>query len=209
MKLSLWLMPLLFAGTLLAADPPRLFYSKAFPGSTPAYVQVTLEPTGEVEYKEAPDDDLPLKFKLTEAETTEVYGLAEKLDWFQHPVESGLKVAFMGTKTFRCEKGGEKHEVQFNYSEDPSARALWDWFEHMTESAYHRINLDRAAKYDKLGVVQALTQLGAAIEAKRVVGLEQYLPTLDRIIKNETYMHTARVRASEIAEYIRGGKPAQ
>jgi hypothetical protein len=204
MKLSLLL---LFAGALFAADQTHLFYSKAFPGSTPAYVQVTLEPDGQVEYREAPDDDQPIKFKLTEAETTEVYSLAEKLDWFKRPVESGLKVAFMGTKTFRSEKATEKHEVQFNYSEDPSARSLWEWFERMTESAQHRVNLDRAAKYDKLGVFKAVSQLGAAIEGKRVVGLEQFLPTLDRIIKNETYMHTARVRASEIAEYIRGAKP--
>jgi hypothetical protein len=203
---------LLFAGALLAADPgsPRLFYSKAFPGSNPAYTQVTLDNDGQVEYREAPDDDAPLKFKLSDAEKAEVFGLAEKLDWFKHPVESGLKVAFMGTKTFRCERGAEKHEVQFNYSEDPSARALWDWFEKMTESALFRVNLDRAAKYDKLGVYKAVSQLGVAIENKRVVGLEQYLPTLDRIIKNETYMHTARARASEIAEYIRNrnGKPA-
>ncbi|HTP35501.1 MAG TPA: hypothetical protein VMJ75_25160 [Candidatus Acidoferrales bacterium] len=206
MKLTLLL---LFAGAMFAGDQPRLFYSKAFPGSVPAYVQVTLDPDGQVDYREAPDDEFPLKFKLTAAETTEVYGLAEKLDWFKHPVESGLKVAFMGTKTFRCEKGDEKHEVQFNYSEDPSARSLWDWFERMTESAQHRVDLDRAAKYDKLGVFKAVSQLGAAIEQKRLVGLEQYLPTLDRIIKNETYMHTARVRASEIAEYIRGAMPAQ
>ena len=206
MKLTLLL---LFAGAMFAGDQPRLFYSKAFPGSVPAYVQVTLDPDGQVDYREAPDDEFPLKFKLTAAETTEVYGLAEKLDWFKHPVESGLKVAFMGTKTFRCEKGDGKHEVQFNYSEDPSARSLWDWFERMTESAQHRVDLDRAAKYDKLGVFKAVSQLGAAIEQKRLVGLEQYLPTLDRIIKNETYMHTARVRASEIAEYIRGAMPAQ
>jgi hypothetical protein len=171
-------------------------------------MQVTLDADGQVDYRESPDDDFPLKFKLTETERTEVFGLAEKLDWFKHPVESGLKVAFMGTKTFRSERGGEKHEVQFNYSEDASAKGLWDWFERMTESAQHRVNLDRAAKYDKLGVFKAVSQLGVAIENKRVVGLEQYLPTLDRIIKNETYMHTARQRASEIAEYIRSGKPA-
>jgi hypothetical protein len=196
-----------WAGAAYGAETTKLFYSKAFPGSTPAYVQVTLTPDGEVDYREAPDDELPLKFKLTEAEVTEVYALAEKLDWFKRPVESGLKVAFMGTKTFRSEKGTEKHEVQFNYSEDPAARGLWEWFERMTESAQRRVDLDRAAKYDKLGVFKAVSQLGVAIEAKRVVGLEQFLPTLDRIIKNETYMHTARVRASEIAEFIRGGKP--
>jgi hypothetical protein len=202
-----WSLILLFAGSLYAQDAQRFFYSKSFPGSTPAYVQVTLEKTGEAVYREAPDDDLPLKFKLTEAETAEVYALVQKLDNFKRPVESGLKVAFMGTKTFRLEKGAEKSEVQFNYSEDPDAKLLWDWCERLTESAQHRIALDRAAKYDRLGVVRALNLLGSAIERKRVVGLEQYLPTLDRIIKNENYMHTARARASEIAEFIRAGAP--
>jgi hypothetical protein len=205
-----WGLLLLLASPLLAGDSPRLFYSKAFPGSMPAYVQITVERTGEVVYGEAPDDDSPLKYKLTGAEANEVFGLADKLDHFKAPVESGLKVAFMGKKTFRWESGAEKHEVEFNYSEDPQAKALWEWFERMTESAQHRINLDRAAKYDKLGVFKAVSLLGAALDRKRLVGLEQYLPTLDRIIKNETYMHAARVRASEIAEAIRAGAaPAQ
>ena len=202
-----WSLIFLFAGALFAEDTQRFFYSKSFPNSVPAYVQVTVEKTGEVEYREAPDDDLPLKYKLTDAETAEVFGLIGKLDNFKRPVESGLKVAFMGTKTFRLEKGADKTEIQFNYSEDLDAKALWDWCERMAESAQHRINLDRAAKYDKLGVVKALNLLASAVERKRVVGLEQYLPTLDRIIKNESYMHTARARASEIAEFIRGGVP--
>jgi hypothetical protein len=202
-----WSLILLFTGSLFAQDAQRFFYSKSFPGSTPAYVQVTLEKDGEAVYREAPDDDLPLQFKLTDAETAEVYALVEKLNFFKRPIESGLKVAFMGTKTFRLEKGADKSEVQFNYSEDPSARLLWEWCERMTESAQHRIALDRAAKYDKLGVVKALNLLGSAIERKRVVGLEQHLPTLHRIIKNESYMHTARARASEIAEFIRSGVP--
>ena len=202
-----YLLILLFTSSLFAQDAQRFFYSKAFPGSIPAYVQVTVEKNGEVVYKEAPDDELPLKYKLTEAETGEVYSLIEKLDFFKRPVESGLKVAFMGTKTFRLEKGADKTEVQFNYSEDLNARALWEWCERMTESAQHRIALDRAAKYDKLGVVKALMLLEGAMERKRLVGLDQFLPTLDRISKNETYMHTARARASEIAEAIRNPKP--
>jgi len=203
-----WTVILLFASSLPGADGPRLFYSKNFPGSVPPYVQVTLDKSGEAEYREATDDDNPLKFKLTEGEVTDVYGLVEKLNYFKHPVESGLKVAFMGTKTFRVEQGAEKHEVQFNYSEDASASALWEWFERMTESAQHRIDLDRAAKYDHLGLVKALNLLWSAMDRKRLVGLEQYLPTLDRIVKNETYMHTARARAAELAETIRKGVPA-
>jgi hypothetical protein len=203
--MKLWL-ALTFAVPLLAGDP-RLFYSKTFPGSMPPYVQITLEKTGEVEYRDAADDENPLKYKLAESEVAEVFGLADKLDHFKTPVESGLKVAFMGKKVFRYESGAEKHEVEFNYSEDPSAKALWEWFERMAESAMHRIDLDRSAKYDKLGVFKALTLLGGALERKRLVGLDQYLPTLDRIIKNESYMHAARARASEIAEFIRHGTP--
>src|SRR5260370_29595422 len=192
-----WSLILLFAGSLYAQDAQRFFYSKSFPGSTPAYVQVTLAKSGEAVYREAPDDDLPLTFKLTEAETAEVYSLVEKLDYFKHPVESGLKVAFMGTKTFRLEKGADKTEVHFNYSEDPNAKLLWDWCERLTESAQHRIALDRAAKYDKLGVGKALNLLASAIERKRAVGRGQYLPTLDRIIRNEYYMTTPRPRAPQ------------
>ncbi len=200
-----WLLTLLFAGSLLAADGPRLFYSRAFPGSSPAYLQVTLDKDGDAEYAEAPDDDNPLKFKLSDAEVREVFSLADKLDHFKHSLESPLKVAFMGTKTFRYENGTEKGEVKFNYSEDLSARSLQDWFERMAESAQRRIELERTAKYDKLGVYKALLELQVSMEKNRLVALSQFLPMLDRIVKNETYMHTARARASEIAETIRNG----
>ncbi len=202
-----WILILLFAGTLVAGDGPRLVYTKSFPGSSPEFMEVTLDKTGNAEYRDKADDELPLKFRLTGAETQEVFGLAEKLEYFKHPLESALKVAFMGAKTFRYENAGQKTEVKFNYSEEQAAQALVDWFERMAESAAHRIDLERAAKYDKLGVDKAIRLLSYAMERKRVVGLEQYLPMLDRIANNETYMHTARARAAELAEFIRGAKP--
>jgi hypothetical protein len=199
-----WTLGLLCAATLFAGDAPHIFFSKTFPGSTPAYEQVTVERDGAVEYREAADDDQPLKFKLADAETKAIFELADKLDHFKHPLESPLKVAFMGTKIFRWEGGSEKPEVKFNYSEDPSAQALLDWFERMGESAQERIDLERSAKYDRLGVDKALRNLWAAMDRKRLVALDQYLPMLDRIANNESYMHTARTKAAEIAEVIRG-----
>jgi hypothetical protein len=203
-----WVALLLAAGALWAGDDPRLIYTKSFPGSVPAFVMVTLEKNGDAEYRDAPDDDSPLKFKLAEAETQAVFGLAEKLDYFKHPLESPLKVAFMGAKTFRYENGATRNEAKFNFSEDSAAQALQDWFERMCESAQYRIELERTAKYDHLGVVHALTLLESALDRKRLVALEQYLPMLDRIGNNESYMHTARTQAAEIAEAIRAGKPA-
>jgi hypothetical protein len=202
-----WSLILLFANLLFAGDGARLFYSRSFPGSVPAYFEVTLDQNGDAEYREAPDEDNPLKFHLTEADTHEVFGLAEKLDDFKRPLESPVKVAFMGAKTFRYENGDRKSEAKFNYTEDPQAKELLDWFERMGESAAHRIELERTAKYDRLGVLKALLLLESAMDRKRLVGMDQYLPMLDRIAKNESYMHTARARAAEIAEAIRNPKP--
>lgn len=201
------LLMLLAAGTVFAADGARLFYSRAFPGSTPAYFQITLDVDGNAVYAEAPDDDLPLKFRLSDAETRQVFRLVEKLDYFKHPVESPAKVAFMGTKTLRYENGDQKSEIKFNHSDDAAAREIQDWFERMAESAQYRIGLERAVKYDKLGVPRALSLLWSAMEHNRLVAKDEFLPMLDRIANNEAYMHAARVSAAELAAAIRNPKP--
>ena len=202
-----WTLFWLVASALCAADGPRLIYSKSFPGSTPEYMQVIVDRAGNTEYRDRPDDELPIKFKLSASETETVFNLAEKLEYFKHPLEAPVKVAFMGAKTFRYENGDQKTEVKFNYSQELPAQELLDWFERMAESAGHRIDLERAAKYDKLGVDKAIRLLAYAIERKRLLGLDQYLPMLDRISNNESYMHAARTRAAEIAEFIRAPKP--
>jgi hypothetical protein len=202
-----WSLVLLFASVVFAGDGPRLFYSRTFPGSTPAYFDLAVESNGDTMYREALDDELPSKFHLSEPEVKEVFGLADKLDHFKHPLESPLKVAFMGTKVFRYEQGSEKSEVKYNFTEDVNAQALQDWFERMAESAQHRDNLERTAKYDHLGVMHAMELLASAYERKRLVAVEQFLPILDRVAKNETYMHQARALAAELAEAIRKAQP--
>src|SRR5271165_5219883 len=94
---------LLLSSVLSAA--PRLFYSKYFKGSVPEFTAITIERDVNVTYKEAKDGDNPIRVQMNEAETQPMFDLAEKLERFQHPIESGLKVANMGTKTFRFEDG--------------------------------------------------------------------------------------------------------
>lgn len=202
-----WSLAFLFATVVFGADGPRLFYSRTFPGSTPAYLEVTVEANGDTSYRESTDDDLPVKFHLTDTELHEVVGLADKLDHFKHPLEAPAKVAFMGTKLFRYENGAEKSEVKFNYTEDVNAKTLQDWFERMAESAEHRDNLERAAKYDHLGIVNAVNLVASAYERHRLVAVAQFLPILDRVAKSETYMHSARETAAEVADAIRKEQP--
>jgi hypothetical protein len=104
------MIPVLILAALAFADP-RIVYTKSFPGSDPAYVEIAIDSAGAVSYKEGPDDDDPETFKLSPVTKDQVFDLAARLDHFSHPIESGLKVANMGVKTFRWEDGAEKHEV--------------------------------------------------------------------------------------------------
>jgi hypothetical protein len=202
-----WALFFALGGLAFAAEGPRLFYSKSFPGSRPAYIQIDLNRSGDVDYREAPDEDNPIRFRLSDSEAEEIFGLVEKAGSLKRPLEAHLKVAFMGTKTFRYENGSEKNEEQFNYTQDPAAQTLADWFERIAETAQRRIDLERTAKYDKLGVVDSLLQLQISLDRKRVLAAEQFLPLLDRVANNESYMHTARARAAEVAAAIRSPKP--
>jgi len=196
----------LLSCSILCASDARLFFSKSFPGSSPAYVAIAVDQSGAGDYKEAADDDNPLKFQLSAADTAEMFGLADKLDRFKRPLESPLKVAQMGMKTFRFEEGGKSTEVKFNFSEDLDARLLTDWFERISETGQNYFALERAVKYDKLGVNQALLQFNIAMDKKRVVSPQLFLPMLDRVAKNATYLNMARTRAANLAEAIRAEK---
>jgi len=177
----------LAAAPLLAADLPRITFSKTFPGSDPAFVLIVLDKDGHGVYKEAPDDDNPLAFDLAPPEVEAVFGLAAKLDRFSKPLEAPVKVAFMGDKVFRWESGAEKHEAKFNYSASPDAQQLWDWFERMAETER----------------LFAALELEACFDSRRLVAAAQFLPLLDRIAASERYMHMARERAAALAGSIR------
>lgn len=199
-------MLVLVAGFLHAGDP-RLVFTKTFPGSVPAYVEITVDKNGSTIYKEAPDDNNPITIQLSQVDCDTMFGLADKLDHFTRPIESGLKVAFMGKKTFRYESGasdGKKPpQVEFNYSADPNAAALLDWFERIAESERDFIELERTVKYDKLGVQNALILIQITRDEKRLIAPQQFLPLLDRVVKNESYLHMARERAAAFADEIR------
>jgi uncharacterized protein YecE (DUF72 family) len=193
---------ILAAGLASAQNGPRVLYSKSFPGSAPPYVGITVEPGGAATYRESKDDD-PETFALESDVAATIFDMAAKLDHFKRPLESGLKVANMGAKTFRWEDGAENHETKFNYSLDENARALQDWFEKITDSERAYLALDRAVKHDRLGVHQAMLQLVSLWEQKRLVATAQMLPLLDRVANNEAFINMARERATWLAGTIR------
>jgi hypothetical protein len=194
---------LVWAASAGAADTAHITFTKSFPGSVPAYVSIAIDRSGAGTYKEAPDEDEPETFQLEDQATATLFDLANKLDHFKRPLESGLKVANMGAKTFRWEEGGAANEATFNYSQDLNAQMLLDGFECISDSERAFFELRLAVKHDKLGVQDAMLRVQDLWEQRRLVGTPQFLPLFDRMIKDDSYLHMARERAAALAAAIR------
>jgi hypothetical protein len=183
------------------AAEPTLTFSKAFPGSVPAYECVSVTRSGGLLYREAENDEQPLSAQLAESDTQTLFDMASKLNHFHDPIESGLKVANTGKKTFRYQdEHGSATEVVFNYSENPIAQQLLDRFEQIATSERAYLDLDRTARYDKLGVNDALAEIESLWLRKELAAPAQFVPLLNRIAHHEAYMHLARERAARLRD---------
>jgi hypothetical protein len=193
---------LLLIGIGACAFPAsRLVFTKSFPGSMPPYVFVSVDRSGTLLYKEAAVDDQPVSARMTVADAAVLFDLAEKLNYFHDPLESGLKVANTGKKTFRYEDDqGKITEVVFNYSLVLTAQQLLDRFEHIAESERAYMDLDRTVHFDKLGVNDALATVEELWLRKELAAPEQFVPLLNRIALHETFMHIARDRAARLKD---------
>jgi hypothetical protein len=189
------------APLLFAAGPARVVYTKSFPGSQPPFEFVSVDRTGGVEYREAETDDAPVKTELAEPTTSSIFDLAEKLDYFRSPLDSGLKVANTGKKILRyCNESGTTTQSIFNYSTNPLAQQLVERMEQIADSERALLELDRTTHFDKLGVNDALASIESLWLRKELAAPNQFLPLLNRIATHDAYMHLVRERAARLKE---------
>jgi len=180
----------------------RIFFSRSFPGSVPAYFDVVIESSGAGVYRESEDEE-PLEFEVGAAELAELLEYVKALDYFRMAVDSNLKVAFTGEKIFRFEGAdGLTGETKFNHSSNTAARALLAWFNKVGGSERHRIELERTAQFDRLGVNKTLLRFQISLEDNRIVSPAQFIPILKRIANDKKIIRIATARAAGLLERI-------
>ena len=184
-----------------AAPSPRIIYTKAFPHSSPEYMKLVINRSGDLQYSEAPDDPQPVKARLSETDTVQLFDMTGQLNYFKTPIESGLKVANTGKKVFRYEDAaGAGSETTFNYSINETAQKLLAKLEDIAASERAYLDLDRTVHFDKLGVNDALAGIESLWLRKQLAAPEQFVPLLTRITNHESFMHLARDRAARLKD---------
>jgi hypothetical protein len=200
-------LPLLAAAPARSAgEPATVTYRKVFKTSYPEFVEIKISELGSATYdiRQLDEQPSPQPFEITRALVDRVFQLAAQLHDFNGVnLDVHRRIANLGEKTFRYEKGGEVHEVTFNYTLDGTANQLLDIFEGLGRQQVDMDNLQRAMRYDRLGVNDALLRLEGDYNNKLIPAPERLLPTLDQLASDEKYLDMARQRARALAGRIR------
>jgi len=185
---------------------PTVTFRKIFKSSYPEFVEIKVSQSGSGTYdiRQLDEDSSPAHFEISGSLTQRIFELAAKLRNFQGvDLDVHRRIANLGEKTFRYEKGGEAHEVKFNYTLDDSATQLLNIFEGLTRQESDSSNLERTMRYDHLGVNDALQQMETDFNNKLIPEPDRLLPLLDHVASDSTYIDIARQRARALAVRIR------
>jgi hypothetical protein len=209
-KAAWLLLALLFLPAALRADTgATLTYRRVFKGSTPEFIEIKVSEDGpaSADIRQLSEDANPQPYELGAPARARLFALAGELHNFDHAdLDVHRRVADIGQKTLRYEKGTEVHETQFNYTTNRSATELQTIFEGLAEQIEDQDLLQRQLRYDRLGVNDALLQLEMHLNQRVLPEPERLLPVLDEIAMSDKLVDVARQRARALAQRIRASQ---
>lgn len=181
-------------------------YRRVFKGSNPEFIEIKVSDQGKSTYdiRQLDEDADPEPIEVGPAVQKQIFDLAAQLKNFAIPnLDIHKKVANLGEKTFRYENGAEVHETSFNYTLNATANQLMQIFEGLAKQQQDLVLLQRQAKFDRLGVNDALLQFESDMDHRLLPEPERLLPILDQIAADSHYLEIARTRARALAGRIR------
>lgn len=188
---------------------PVVSYRKVFKDSAPEFLEIKIRENGSgtIDLRQLEDEAEPEPFEVSPALAAKMFELAGQLEYFRgQQLDVRRRIANLGEKTFRYERGGEAHEVTFNYTVNPTAQQLMHIFEGLSRQQEHLATLNRRMRYDRLGVQDALLRFEMDLNRKMIPEPERLLATLDAIGNDSRVVDIARQRARMIAERIRNSR---
>jgi hypothetical protein len=187
------------------SDEATITYKKVFKSSYPEFVEIKLNEAGSgtFDIRQLSDDSSPQPFQIGSALVQKIFDMAGKLHDFEGiDLEVHRRLANLGDKTFRFQKGSETHEVNFNYTLDSTATQLVFLFEGLSRQELDLSDLQRTIRYDHLGVNDALLQIEADYSNKLLPEPERFLATLKQVTQDQKFIDIARQRAQTLTDRI-------
>jgi hypothetical protein len=188
-------------------ESAKLTFRRVFKSSSPEFIEIVVSEDGHpatYDIRQLDEDASALPFEISAGLRAHMFELAAQLNHFQgQDLDVHRKIANLGEKTFRWEKGASVHEVKFNYTLNSAAAQLLQIFEGLARQQEHVMLLTRRMRYDRLGINDALLQFETDLNHKLLPEPQCALPMLDEIGNDARFVDIARQRARTLAERIR------
>jgi hypothetical protein len=185
----------------------KLTYRRVFESSTPEFIEIIVYEDSDAatyEIRQLDEEHGANPFEISASLRAKMFDLAAQLHHFRgQDLDVHRKIANLGEKTFRWEKGSEAHETKFNYTLNSPANQLLQIFEGLARQQEHLILIARRMKYDRLGINDALLQFETDFNHSLLPEPRRALPVLDQIAGDSRFVEIARQRARALAERIR------
>jgi hypothetical protein len=191
----------------IPASTPKLVFRRIFKSSSPEYIEIVVPEdshTATYDIRQLEEDPEATPFEITAGLKARMFEMASQLNNFRgQDLDVHRKIANLGEKTFRWEKGAEANEVKFNYTLNSTATQLLQIFEGLARQQEHVMLLTRRMRYDRLGINDALLQFETDLNHKLLPEPQSALPMLDEIVNDSRFVDVARARARNLADRIR------
>jgi hypothetical protein len=188
-------------------ESAKLTFRRVFKSSSPEFIEIVVPEdahSATYDIRQLDEDSSALPFEISAGLRAHMFELAAQLNHFQgQDLDVHRRIANLGEKTFRWEKGGSAHEVKFNYTLNSAAAQLLQIFEGLARQQEHVMLLTRRMRYDRLGINDALLQFETDLNHKLLPEPQCALPMLDEIGNDARFVDIARQRARTLAERIR------
>src|SRR5580700_10476705 len=144
---------------LSAAPSPdggaTITYQRIFKDSKPEFIEIKVGDDGHASYdiRQLAEDADPQPLEMGQAIRERIFQLADHLHNFENvDLDVHKRMAQLGQKTLRYEKGATVHEAKFNYTLNHDADQLETIFEGLAQQQEDSLKLDQKLQYDHLGV---------------------------------------------------------
>jgi hypothetical protein len=204
-----FLLILLGSGCVSVAAPSGgvFTYRRIFKSSVPEFIEIKIPQNGDqstVEIRQLEDESGAAAFEIGAPLRSKIFELIGQLGYFKGlDLDVHRKIANLGEKTFQWSNGAETYNVTFNYTLNTSAIQLLQICEGLAREQELIELLQRRAKYDRLGVNDALMQFETDLNKGVLPEPARALPLLDQIAGDSRFVEIARQRARSLAERIR------
>src|SRR6202050_852094 len=191
---------------IASSDSATITYRKIFKSSYPEFAEIKLDQSGHgtFDIRQLDEEPNPQPFEVNALLAEKIFALAAKLHNFQGvDLDIHRRIANLGEKSFRYDKGGETHEVKFNYTLDDSASQLMAIFEGLARQGHPLSDLAGRTREDRLGVNDVLQQIEQDYNNKLFPEPERLLGALDQVAADSRFIDIARQRARNLAAKIR------